>query len=374
MAVAVARQFELDGCIQCGRCTGGCPVSVKSPLNIRKVVYTGLLDRLEPLDPERLGLWECTTCTTCNLRCPKQVKPAELVVGLRAQLVERGRMQTTVQTALESTFLQGNPWSRGREHRFDWAEGLDVRFLAEGEKADVFLFVCCTACYDPRIAETAKSLVRLFKAAGVDFGVIGNDESCCGSEMARLGEHGLFEELSAANTALLGKREFKRVVTLSPHCYNAFRHEYKGFPWPVLHYTEFLDELVQAKRLAFRPPAAEPVAYHDPCFLGKQNSIYDAPRRLLRTVAPKTLVELARSRETSLCCEGGGGKMWIEGAGKGRLAETRVKDAVGIGAKALVSSCPFCLLTLEDAAKTTGNEENLKVRDLTELLAEALPQ
>jgi Fe-S oxidoreductase len=369
---AIAEQFELAGCIQCGRCTGGCPVSIKSALSPRKLVYTGLLERIELIDPEKLGLWECTTCTTCNLRCPKQIKPADLIVGLRSSLIERGRMQNTVQAALESAFLQGNPWSRGREHRFDWAQDLDLRFVREGEAAEVLLYVCCTACYDPRVTETARALVRVLKAAKVDFGVIGNEESCCGSEIQRLGEHGLFEELRNANTELFSKRRFGKVVTLSPHCYNTFRNDCPGFPFPVEHYTQYLAGLLKGKQLSFTHPIAEPVTFHDPCFLGRQNRIYDEPRALLRAAAPKQFNEMDRSRDTSLCCEGGGGKMWIEGAGKGRLAESRVLDAVAMNAKLLTSSCPFCLLTLEDAAKTTGNEEKLKVRDLTELLAEAL--
>jgi Fe-S oxidoreductase len=368
----LAEKFDLEGCIQCGRCTGGCPVSVKSPLNVRKVVQTGLMERWPESDPDRLGLWECTTCTTCNLRCPKEIKPADLIVGLRSELIEKGRMQTTVQAALESTYLQGNPWSRGRENRLDWGKDLDVRIVEEGASADVFFFVCCTACYDPRVAETARAMVRIFRASGVDFGIIGTEESCCCSEILRLGERGLFEELMNNNLELFRKRKFNQVVVLSPHCYNTFKHEYKDFPFPVKHYTQFLQELLDAKRLKLSKPLTELVTYHDPCFLGKQNKIYDEPRKLLRSAAGKQFVELDRSRETSLCCEGGGGKMWIESAGKGRLAETRVRDAVGIGAKTITSSCPFCLLTLEDAVKTTGNEEKLRARDLTEVLAEAL--
>jgi len=372
LAVSIAEKFELEGCIQCGRCTGGCPVSVKSPLNVRKVVYTGLLDRIAASDPDRLGLWECTTCTACNLRCPKQIKPADLIVGLRSDLIEKGRVQTTVQAALESTFLQGNPWSRAREHRLDWARDLNVPLIPEGGKADVFLFICCTACYDPRVAETARAMVKLLRAARVDFGIIGTEESCCGSEIVRLGEHGLFDELVNSNIQLFSKRSFQQVVVLSPHCYNAFVHEYNDFPFPVKHYTQYLQELVEAGRLSFSKTLAESLTYHDPCFLGRQNLIYDEPRKLLKKVAPKHFVELDRARETSLCCEGGGGKMWVESAGKGRLAESRVRDAVGIGARTISSSCPFCLLTLEDAVKTTGNDEKLKAKDLTEILADAL--
>jgi Fe-S oxidoreductase len=372
MPGTIAAKFDLEGCIQCGRCAGACPVSIKSLLNPRKVVFAGLLERTDPLDPDKLGLWECTTCTTCSLRCPKEIKPVDFVVGLRSELVEKGRMQTTVQTALESTYLQGNPWSRAREHRMDWTKKLNVRFLEEGAHADVFLYVCCTACYDPRVAETARALVRVFNAAGVDFGVIGNEESCCSSEILRLGERGLFDEMMSSNTELFRKRNVNQVVVLSPHCYNTFKNEYKSFPFPVKHYTQYLQELVAAGKLSFSKPVTELLTYHDPCFLGKQNQIYDEPRKLLKAAAPKQFVELDRSREISLCCEGGGGKMWIESAGKGRLAEVRVGDAVGVNAKTLTSSCPFCLLTLEDAVKTTGNEEKLKVKDVAEVLADAL--
>ena len=364
--------LNIDGCIQCGRCSGGCPVSMKSGLNIRMLVYSSQDHRLKPAEITELGVWECTACTTCNERCPKEVNPAELVIQLRSRLVEGGRMASTVQAALESTYLQGNPWSRARENRMQWADGLDVRTLAEGDRAEVLLFVCCTDAYDERCQQTVRALVRLLRAADVDFGVIGTEESCCASEQRRLGEEGLFDELAEANTRLLNARKADWIVTISPHCFNAFRHDYPGIDTPVLHYTQFLDRLLTEGRLKLKQVDGDILTYHDPCFLGKQNKVFDEPRRLLAAVAGTRFVEFDRCRESSLCCEGGGGRMWLESEGTGRLSEVRVRDAIAMGARTLVTACPFCTLTLEDAVKTTDSEDKVRIRDLAEVLADAL--
>lgn len=364
--------LNVVGCIQCGRCSGGCPVSIKSALNVRRLVYGALDKTLKTADLPGLGVWECTACTTCNLRCPKDVKPADLVVELRSQLVESGRMAATVRNALESTYLQGNPWSRGREKRLDWAKDLQVPVLGPNTRTDVLLFVCCTNCYDERCQKTAQALVRLMRAAGVEFGVLGEEETCCCSEQCRLGEQGLFEELSRSNIELINSRHAERIVTISPHCYNAFKHDYPGLKLPVFHYTQLLAELLDQKRLGISRQLEQRVTYHDPCFLGKQNNVYDEPRRLLSALAGERFVEYDRSRELSLCCEGGGGRMWVESESKGRLAETRVFDALELGASVIATACPFCTLTLEDAVKTTNSEGRVRIQDLAELLAEAI--
>ncbi len=343
---------------------------MKSPLNPRRLVYASLDKSLRTADLPGLGVWECTSCTTCNERCPKDVNPARLITRLRAQLVEGGRMATSVQQALESTYLQGNPWSRAREKRLDWTAGLDVRQLAAGDPTDVLLFVCCTNCYDERCQQTARALVKLLRAAEVQFGVIGEEETCCCSEQCRLGEQGLFEELAASNVRALNSRPARRIVAISPHCFNALRNDYSGVAAPVLHYTQLLAELLDAGRLKLNARLDETVTYHDPCFLGKQNRIYDEPRRLLSSACPDHFVEFDRRRETSLCCEGGGGRMWVESESKGRLAETRVRDAIDMNATTIATACPFCTLTLTDAAKTTNVEDKLRVRDLAEILAD----
>lgn len=347
-------------------------MSVKSGLNVRKLVYQSLNDLPAPFDADESGIWECTTCSNCNLRCPKNVRPADLIVKLRSQQVESGRMHANIQQALESTYLQGNPWSRAREKRMDWAAGLDVSRLAEGERTDVLLFICCTSAYDPRCQQVARALVAVLRSAEVQIAVLGEDESCCCSEQKRIGEQGMFEEIAHANFELLRSRRMERIVTVSPHCYNALVHDYPALNVPVLHYTQLLAELLRQGRLGPLRPLEETVTYHDPCYLGKRNSIYEPPRELLQALAGDRFVELDRSREISLCCEGGGGRMWTESASKGRLAETRIEDARDKSATVIASACPFCLLTLEDATKTTNSEDRIRVRDIAELLAEAL--
>ncbi len=363
---------NVRACIQCGRCSGGCPVSIKSNLNVRRLVYLRVNDIADADGAVDAGIWECTTCTTCNDRCPKSVRPADLVVELRSRVIEAGRMSDTVIKALESTYLQGNPWGRAREKRLDWLAGLDLKILAPGETTENLLFVCCTNCYDQRCQPVARAVSQLLLTAGVDFAILGDAESCCSSEQLRMGETGLFEEMANANTAALAERRFTRIVTVSPHCLTTFRRDYPGIRQPVIHYTQLLSELLDAGRLKIARPLEETVTYHDPCYLGKQNRIFDEPRALLRALAGDRFVELDRSREISLCCEGGGGRMWSESAFKGRLAEVRVKDALDRNASVLATACPFCLLTLEDAVKTTNSEDRIRVRDIAELLVEAL--
>jgi len=345
---------------------------MKSNLNPRRLVYCALNDSERTLTADELGLWECTTCTTCTERCPKAVRPADLVVELRSRVVESGRMTTQIQSALESTYVQGNPWGRARERRLDWAEGLDLPIAEPGKTVDVLLFVCCTSAYDQRCQESARALVRVLQAAGVNFGLIGEEETCCSSEQRRMGEFGMFEELAQANTRTILERRPGRVVTLSPHCLNAFQKDYPDLNVPVLHYTQLLAELLEAGQLTLRHGLEEVITYHDPCYLGKQNKIFEPPRQILRALARDRFVELDRSRETSLCCEGGGGRMWTESSGKGRLAEIRVTDALDLSATVLATACPFCVLTLEDAVKTTNSETRIRIRDLAELTAEAL--
>jgi Fe-S oxidoreductase len=364
--------LDAKACIQCGRCSGGCPVSMKSNLNVRRCVYFYNNDMLATLNPDELGLWECTTCTTCSERCPKNVRPAELITELRARIIESGRMTTQIQGALESTYLQGNPWSRAREKRMEWAAGLDLPLAKPGAKTDVLLFVCCTSAYDVRCQGAARALVQVLRTAGVEFGVIGEEESCCSSEQKRMGELGMFEEVAGNNTKLITERSPKRIVTMSPHCLNAFKKDYPGLAVPVIHYTELLAELLDSGKLKLKHKLEEVVTYHDPCYLGKQNKVFEPPRRILTALAGDRFVELDRSRETSLCCEGGGGRMWVESAGKGRLAETRVTDALDLGASILATACPFCVLTLEDAVKTTNNDARIRIKDIAELATEAL--
>lgn len=368
-------KYDLLGCIQCGRCTGGCPVAMRTPLRVRCFMYeTQNEERLEELS-ERPEIWDCTTCYTCAARCPKGLEPLEVLIGLRSIQIEEGRVQPTVRDALESIFKDGNPWGSPRAKRLDWTKDLEVKILepeAE-ETTDVLLFVCCTDAYDPRVMKVAQALVKVLQAAGVDFGLIGEEESCCGSEVRRLGEEGLFEMCDEENVELLNSFNVNRIVAISPHCYNTLKKEYHGLKHPVLHYTELVAQLLEDGKLQLKGEIPKVVTYHDPCFLGKQNDIYDEPRYIITRIPGVDFREFDRCRERSLCCEGGGGKMWVESESKEeRLAEIRVTDAKELGAEIIAVACPFCLLTLEDSTKVKGIEEEMRVADILELLAEAL--
>jgi len=366
------KDYDLNLCIQCGTCTGGCPVKFRSPLNMRKLVRETSFQSDPAKILKRPELWACTTCSTCSLRCPGGVKNVELIVGFRNILARQGEVPSTVRDALEQTFLQGNPWGRFRDRRADWAKDLGVKIL-EGEKAETLLYVGCTPSYDPRIQNLAKALVTILQKAGVDFGILGKKESCCGNEIRRMGEQTLFKKLVKDNLAQFEKSGCKNIIVISPHCFNAFKNEYQNFPMPVRHYTQVIADLIEKGRLNLSKALPVTATYQDPCFLGKQNAIFDEPRKILSSLPGLNYVEMERSRERSLCCEGGGGRMWSEGGTQGtRNGEIRIKEAIALGANVMATACPFCLLTFEDSTKTAGLTEKIVVKDITELVSEAL--
>ncbi len=368
----VADRYELTACLQCGRCTGGCPVGLRSPLNSRRLLYEAVVREDGDALVARDEVWDCTACRTCSDRCPRQLDPATVIREIRTLKIESGRIPSTVMDALESCLKYGNPWGRSRQRRTAWAEDVPVRSVEDGHESDRLWFVGCTPAYDPRCQAMARALARLFHAAGYPYTTLGTEEVCCGSEMLRLGELGLFEELLETNREALRELEVREVVTTSPHCLTALRTDY-DLEIPVRHASEALADLAGAGRLPLVREVPLRVAFHDPCYLGRQNGVYDAPRQVLAAIPGVEPVEFDRCRERSLCCEGGGGRMWLEGLGEGeRNAQRRVRDAAGLGVDAVVTACPFCLLTLEDARKTAGVEDAIEIVDLAELAARAL--
>jgi len=306
------------------------------------------------------------------------MKPMDLIIGMRSTLVEEGHIPKTIIEALESVYKHGNPWGKQKNKRTEWTKGLPegvrIKDFSQGEKAEFLFYVGCTASFDPRIQEITKGLASTLQAAGIDFGILGNEEQCCGNEIRRMGETGLFEELVEANVKRFDTYRVRNILTLCPHGFNALKNEYPQGKYEVLHATQLLAKRLEEGKLPFKTEIRKVVTYHDPCFLGKQNKVYDEPRALLAAIPGLTVKELDRSRERSLCCEGGGGRIWVESSSETgeRLAETRVKDAVELGAEILATACPLCVLTLEDAVKTTGHEDHLKIMDISEVLAMAL--
>lgn len=373
-----AKERGLFACVQCGKCTGGCPMAMKTALNPRALIYRILVAGNGFNLEGREELWDCTTCSTCSSRCPKQVNPMEAIVAMRSAIVEKGKVHPNVKTALESTFRQGNPLKMPREDRGLWAKDLQIKAFAESG-AEYLYYVGCTPSYDPRGQKVARALVQLLQSAGVDFGILGSDENCCSSEVRRLGEAGLFEAMVEENTEMFKELKVEKMFTVSPHCFNAFKNDYRSieagaaFGAQVQHYTQVLAELLRDGRLKFNGKFEKKVTYHDPCYLGKHNGIFDEPRNVLTGIPGVELIEMDRSREKSLCCEGGGGRMWLEGTNPGtRLAQLRVKEALDTGAEVLATACPFCLLTLEEAVKHLNAEEKIRVLDVAEIAVQAM--
>lgn len=364
--IVAERLLSLDYCYQCGRCSGVCPLSRVSDFRPRKFMLGAQLDRAELLESGLL--WQCTTCDACVKVCPQEVKPPEVITSLRSRLVEAGHLPQGVADALENIYRRNNPWGLPKSERAKWAEGLSLRRFERG--MEWLWFVGCAPSYDPRSQEVAKSLVKILNHAGVETGFLGEEERCCGDSARRLGEEGLFQLLAEENSARLNEAGAEKILTTSPHCYNVFSNEYPKLNGEVWHYTQLLAELVRAGRLAFAESAEElTVTYHDPCYLGRHNNIYEEPRSVLRAIPGIRLVEMPRNREQSFCCGGGGGRMWVETEEREHLGAVRVREALSIGAKVLVTACPFCLINLDEAVKSLDAAESLEVWDLAELVS-----
>jgi Fe-S oxidoreductase len=346
-------------------------MAMKTRLNPRSLIYR-ILVAGNGFDIEaREELWDCTTCATCYSRCPKQVNPMEAVIALRSAFVEKGRVHPNVKTALESTFRQGNPLTMPREDRGLWVGEMHVKHISEG--AEYLFYAGCTPSYDPRVQKVTRAIVQLMQSCNIDLGILSNDENCCGSEVRRLGEQGLFEMMVEENQETFKSLEFERMITVSPHCFNAFKNDYPQNSRQVQHYTQVLAERAGRGELKFSGSVEKTVTYHDPCYLGKHNGIFDDPRTVLKNIPGVNLVEMDRAREKSLCCEGGGGRMWLEGTNPGtRLAQQRIQEALDTGAEILATACPFCLLTLEEAMKHLNAEDRLQVLDIAEIALKAL--
>jgi len=351
-------------CIQCGRCTGACPESGITPLNIR------LLMRMRQLGLPIGGSvpWLCTCCGTCTLRCPRDVRPGDELVRIRSGLVEQGDVPASVQKALEHTFVHRNPFGRSRSRRALWVEALPFRVphVKDTEERRL-LFSCCIHAYDERCMKIPTAFATVLAKAQVEFGILYEEETCCGNEVERLGELGLFEELMEELRKTIGKYGVREIICLSPHCMNAFKVHY-GLPIPIYHYSQVLARLFDEGLLKAEKGLTAPCCYHDPCFLGKQNRVFEEPRRVLRMVSSE-LIEFSRSREISLCCEGGGGRMFYDpDFVYERRAEKRILEAETLKGGRIATACPFCLRMLGDAAI----EKGIDVVDITEIVLEVL--
>jgi len=387
-------------CAECGRCERACPSNqCGEPCSPRELVHNlkeqllrygpALLSKARATadggEPALIGglispaeLWTCTTCLSCAEHCPVMNEHLSIMVDLRRRLVERGEVDTRLEEALRNLARYGNSFGQSERKRAVWAQSLDFKPKdARKEPVEWLWYLGEYACYHPALQGFTRSLARILHAAEVDFGILYEGERNSGNDARRVGEEGLFELLREKNVATLQKARFNNLFTTDPHVYNTLRNEYPELNHgrhPVYHYTELLADLLARGRLRVAQELPYRVTYHDPCYLGRYNGVYDAPRAVLKALGVQ-LKEMPRSRQNSFCCGGGGGRVWMEEIGEvhARPSESRVREAASLdGVQVLVVACPKDYVMFADALKTTGLESRLAVKDLTELVAEAV--
>ncbi len=357
-------------CYQCGECTAACPWGLvrEDGLPVRTLLRKAQLG-IDQIDQE---LWLCTTCGQCQVTCPRGVDIPGVFRALRQIAWEERHVEKGLPSMLWSMYWNSNPWSQPPSQRSAWAGTLDLPSF-DAAKHEILFYAGCTSSYDRRAQKIARSLVALFQKAGVQFGYLGNEEPCCGEAALSTGQRPYFEEVAANTTKVFKEKGITRVVTISPHCYDVFKNQYhdNAAEFQPLHYTQYLAELVEQGRLVFNKPQKLKLTLQDPCYLGRLNGEYEAPRQILSSIPGVEIAEMKDSRQDGLCCGGGGGRMWLETPAGERFGDVRVQQAMETGASHLLTACPFCLACLEDSAASLPGA-CLSVLDIAELAAAAI--
>lgn len=359
-------------CFQCGLCDTVCPWNLVGSFSMRRLIRQATFG-LSDIESE--DIWRCTTCGKCPQRCPRDVRQIETMVSLRRIATEYGVFPSSVKplrTISGSLSGEGNPLNEDRGKRAEWANGLSVKTFSEG--MDILYFPGCYLCYDPRLKKVARATVNILNLAGVDFGILGDKESCCGESIRKTGDEELFKRLAKENISAFIESGVKKILVSSPHCYHTFKNEYPEFMvnFEVVHISQFLFELMNEGKLELSQAYEKKVTYHDPCYLGRHNGIYDEPREVLREIAGLELLEMADSREDSLCCGGGGGRIWMETPKGERFSDLRLAQAVETGAEVLVTCCPYCITNFEESRLSLDDGVVLEVKDITEIIQEVM--
>ncbi len=373
--------FDADACTLCKRCQDRCPAhTTDKPLSPMQVInQIGDLAFTNPtanlIDTVgREAIWACTTCRACQDICPASIEHVNKIVEMRRNLVlmEGEFPGEEVMTAMEQTEVNGNPLGLGYAARGDWAEGLGIKTLAEDAEVEVLYFVGCYASFDKRNIAVAKSFVKLCQAAGVKVGILGKEEKCCGEPMRKMGNEYLYQTLAVETIETIKGYGVKKIVTTCPHCFNTLAKDYRDldFEIEIVPHVVFLDQLISSGRLRIQADSFS-CTYHDSCYLGRHNDLYESPRNLIRA-AGGNLTEMARNRDQAFCCSAGGGRIMAEENLGDRINIKRVRMAVDTGAEQLLANCPFCLTMFEDGVKGADVEAQLRPKDLAEILAERL--
>ena len=390
-----------DACTKCGRCQDECPAfAAEMPLSPRDVVLktkdqmsrdqffrlvpsAASIDKKtgkpvvpaftsEVLFPDEI--WACTTCRACMEACPVLIEHIDMIVDVRRGYVADAKIPDSARTALRKMGDTGNPWGLPQDDRTQWARGLSVPFASDKKEFEYLYWVGCAGAYDPRNQKVTRTIISLLNRAGVDYATLGLEEMCCGESARRLGEEGLFQlGMVEMVKEVFASYHVKKVITQCPHCFNTFRNEYPqfGVNVEVIHHSVLLRNLIEAGKITPSKPINRLVAFHDSCYLGRHNDIYDAPRETLQSIPGITVNEPEKSRERGFCCGAGGGGMWLEIPGK-RINHIRFDQLMRTGANATGSSCPYCLTMFDDAIKFHNLDDSVQAKDVAELVAESL--
>jgi len=359
-------------CFQCGLCDVVCPWNRVTTFSMRKLVREATFGLT---DIESEEMWRCTTCGRCPQQCPRDVKQIESGVSLRRIATEYGVFPPSVKpirTISGSLVGEGNPLNEERKKRTDWAEGLSVKTFTEG--MEILYFPDCYLSYDSRLKKVARATANILNKAGVDFGILGAKENCCGESIRKTGDEDVFKRLAKENIKTFIDNGVKKILVSSPHCYHTFKNEYPEFmvKFEVVHISQYVFALINEGRLELTKEYGKKVTWHDPCYLGRHNGIYDEPREVLGKIAGLELHEMPESRVNSFCCGGGGGRIWMETPKGERLSDLRVEQAIGVGAQVLVTSCPYCITNFEDSRLNREGSEVIEIKDITEILQEVI--
>ncbi|MFN0124688.1 MAG: heterodisulfide reductase-related iron-sulfur binding cluster [Blastocatellia bacterium] len=390
--------LDFDACTECGRCTAVCPAhtvgKTLSPrdiiLDLRGLMHSGsqksevgsqkndvfalpIIGALSATSAE--SLFSCTTCGACVEACPVFIEQMPKIVQMRRfQVMEEADFPDTMQEAITSLESRAHPFRGAQASRVDWADGLSIPSIAEARDAEVILWVGCGGALLERNQKVVRATAQLLQKAGVRFAILGREEKCTGDPARRIGNEFLFETLAKGNIATLNKYEVKKIVTSCPHCFNTFRNEYPQFDghYEVFHHSEFLARLVEEGKLAPLSVSDQKVTFHDPCYLGRHNGVYDAPRQLVQITTRAPLIEMEQSRNESFCCGGGGGMSFVDEPPDKRVNQERARQALETEADVVAVGCPFCMTMLEDSVKSRRGDRDVRVMDVSELLWDSI--
>jgi Fe-S oxidoreductase/nitrate reductase gamma subunit len=386
--------LDLDACTRCGRCQDQCPAYLSDkPLTPKKVVLDlkahlydvyripfykkppeSRPDMITEVITEDV-IWACTTCRACQEACPVYIEHIDKIIDMRRSLVlEQARIPETGEAALKCIETRGHSCRGTTATRTDWTEGLDVTLLSDNSNVDIVYWVGCAAALEDRNIKVAKAMTKILKVAGTKFAVLGLEETCCGEPARRMGNEYLFQIQAMKNIEILKNYNTKKIVTTCPHCFNTLKNEYPqlGGEFEVIHHSQYIAELLQQDKIKPASIRSEKFTYHDSCYLGRHNDIYEQPREVIKSLTNSGPIEMHRSKQTGFCCGGGGGRFWMEERIGKRISEMRIEQVMETSADIVASACPYCLQMFEDAIKAKEAEEKLKALDIAELVAASL--